>query len=134
MPLPGLVARLNRVGLNRVTRHIAPYIPGFGVVEHRGRRSGTLYRTPVNVFRTPGGFRVALTYGARAEWVRNVLAAGGAEVITRRRRYGAGSPRIEREPSRRGVPPPVRVILRLLDVSDFLVLSVTDQTAARVGP
>src|SRR5262245_53476578 len=60
MPLPRFVARLNRVGLNRLTSHIAPHIPGFGVMEHRGRRSGRPYRTPINVCRAPGGYRVAL--------------------------------------------------------------------------
>ena len=50
MAIPRTVARWNKVGLNRVTRRIAPWMPGFGVVVHRGRRSGRRYRTPVNVF------------------------------------------------------------------------------------
>jgi len=37
-----------QAGLNRVTRHIAPWMPGLGVVIHRGRRSGRRYETPVN--------------------------------------------------------------------------------------
>ena len=55
MPIPKTVARLNRVGLNRVTRRIAPWAPGFGVVVHQGRRSGNTYETPVNVFPTATG-------------------------------------------------------------------------------
>ena len=54
MPIPKVVARWNKAGLNRVTRHIAPWAPGLGVVVHRGRRSGRAYQTPVNVFREPG--------------------------------------------------------------------------------
>jgi hypothetical protein len=69
MPIPKNVARLNRVGLNRVTRRIAPWAPGFGVVVHRGRRSGNICETPVNVFPTATGVRVALTYGADTDWV-----------------------------------------------------------------
>jgi hypothetical protein len=36
---------------NRVTRPLVCWLPGFGVVEHAGRRLGRRYRTPVNVFR-----------------------------------------------------------------------------------
>lgn len=60
MPIPKTVARFNRVGLNRLTRHIAPWAPGFGLVRHRGRRSGATYETPVNVFPTSSGVRIAL--------------------------------------------------------------------------
>jgi hypothetical protein len=63
MPIPRTIGRWNKVGLNRVTRRIAPWLPGFGVVVHRGRRSGRPYRTPVNVFATDRGYRFALTYG-----------------------------------------------------------------------
>ncbi len=126
MPLPRFVARLNRVGLNHLTRHIAPHLPGFGVVEHRGRRSGRLYRTPVNVFRAPGGYRIALTYGADAEWVRNVVAAGGAVIHTRGRRVAVGAPRLEHDERRRSMPDPVRQILGLLHVTDFLRLDEVD--------
>jgi hypothetical protein len=45
MAIPRTIGRWNKVGLNRVTRRIAPWLPGFGVVEHRGRRSGRRYRT-----------------------------------------------------------------------------------------
>ena len=75
MPFPRAIARLNRAGLNRLTRHTAPLTPGMGVVIHRGRRSGRHYETPVNVFRTPDGYMFALTYGPESDWVRNVWPA-----------------------------------------------------------
>ena len=83
MVFPKKVAELNRVGLNRLTRHIADRLPGFGIVLHRGRRSGREFRTPLNVFRTDDGFVIALTYGPEADWVKNVLAAGGCDLLTR---------------------------------------------------
>ncbi len=79
MPLSRAIGRFNRVATNRLTRLIAGRLPGFGIITHRGRRSGRTYRTPVNVFRRPRGFVVALTYG-RGDWVKNVLAAGQAQV------------------------------------------------------
>jgi len=79
MPIPRIVRQWNKAGLNRVTKHIAPWAPGLGVVIHRGRRSGRLYQTPVNVFAAKDGYVFALTYGPDTDWVKNVLAAGGCE-------------------------------------------------------
>jgi hypothetical protein len=55
MPLPRSVARFNRRVTNQITGPLAPYAPGFGVIIHTGRKSGRQNRTPVNVFRSPGG-------------------------------------------------------------------------------
>jgi deazaflavin-dependent oxidoreductase (nitroreductase family) len=114
------IARFNRVVTNRVTGPLAPWLPGFGVVVHTGRTSGRAYRTPVNVFRYQGAFVIALTYGVGADWVRNVLAAGHCELVTRGRSHHLTGPRLVHDESRRRVPAPVRVPLRLLDVADFL--------------
>jgi hypothetical protein len=35
MPMPRLMARLNRVGLNRIMQRTAPRMRGLGVVVHR---------------------------------------------------------------------------------------------------
>jgi hypothetical protein len=35
----------------RFSRRFAGRLQGFGIIEHTGRRSGTQYRTPMNVFR-----------------------------------------------------------------------------------
>jgi deazaflavin-dependent oxidoreductase (nitroreductase family) len=120
MPFPRTIARLNRAGLNRLTRHTAPLTPGMGVVIHRGRRSGRRYETPVNVFRTPDGYLFALTYGPESDWVRNVLAAGGCELRTRRRTVALTSPRVVHDESRAGIRPLERAVLRILGVADFL--------------
>ncbi len=128
MPISKTVARLNRVGLNRVTRRIAPWAPGFGVVAHRGRRSGNSYETPVNVFPTATGVRIALTYGADADWVRNVLAAGGCQLRTGGRTLTLTAPKVVRDPTRSGTRAFERRVLRALRVEDFLDL--TEQPAS----
>ena len=122
MPIPRTIGRWNKVGLNRVTRRIAPWLPGFGVVVHRGRRSGRPYRTPVNVFATDRGYRFALTYGPDTDWVKNVLAAGGCELLTRGRAIRLVAPRLYHDERRRGIRPVERQILRILGVADFLYL------------
>jgi len=123
MPIPKNVARLNRVGLNRVTRRIAPWAPGFGVVVHRGRRSGNTYETPVNVFPTATGVRIALTYGADTDWVRNVVAAGGCQLRTRGRTLTLTAPKVVRDPTLSGTRAFERRVLRALRVEEFLDLT-----------
>lgn len=122
MPIPKAVRQWNKAGLNRVTRHVAPLMPGFGVVIHRGRRSGRQYQTPVNVFPAEDGYVFALTYGPDTDWVRNVLAAGGCELRTRRRTIRLVSPRLFHDESRRAIRPLERQVLRVLGVTDFLSL------------
>jgi deazaflavin-dependent oxidoreductase (nitroreductase family) len=114
------IAHFNRRATNRVTGPVAPWLPGFGVIVHMGRRSGRAYRTPVNVFRRDRRYVVALTYGTGSDWVKNVQAAGGCELLTRGRRHRLTAPQLVHDESRRLVPGPVRVALRLLDVADFL--------------
>ena len=70
------LAKINIAFTNRITGLFAGSLPGFGIVTHVGRKSGKVYRTPVNVFRVPTGFIIALTYSSQSEWVKNVLAAG----------------------------------------------------------
>jgi deazaflavin-dependent oxidoreductase (nitroreductase family) len=122
MPLPRSLARLNRVGFNRLTTRLFPRMAGFGVVIHRGRRSGREYRTPVNVFRGDGGVRIALTYGPDSDWVKNVLAAGGCRLRTRGQDLDLVDPRLVHDPERSGIRAPERTFLGLLGVNDFLDL------------
>jgi deazaflavin-dependent oxidoreductase (nitroreductase family) len=119
-------------GLNRVTKHIAPWTPGFGVVIHRGRRSGREYHTPVNVFATEDGYVLALTYSPDTDWVRNVLAADGCELRTRGRVIRLVSPRLFHDETRRAICPLERQVVRVLGVTDFLSLKTAP--AARQRP
>lgn len=120
MAIPKAVARFNNHVTNRMSRPLARHLPGFAVVTHVGRRSGRTYHTPVNMFRDGERYVFALTYGADSQWVKNVMAAGSCEVRARGRTVRLCEPRIFTDPERRLVPGPVRVVLQMLDVSDFL--------------
>src|ERR1700731_13028 len=98
------VAAFNLVVTNRITSRFAARLPGFGILAHVGRNSGRIYRTPVNVFRAPEGFLIALTYGRESEWVKNVLAAGGCKLETRGVQYQLSSTTIVHDPTRRRFP------------------------------
>ncbi len=133
MPIPRIFRRWNKAGLNHATVHIAPRMPGFGVVVHRGRRSGRVYQTPVNVFPAEGGYVLALTYGADTDWVKNVLAAGGCELRTRGRLIRLTSPRVFHDEQRAGIRPVERQVLRAIGVADFLSLRTASTDGATSG-
>lgn len=124
MPAPRWLARFNRAVTSHVTGPLAPHLPLFGVVVHTGRRTQRRYRTPVNAFRRGDRYVIALTYGADSQWVKNVLAAGGCTLETGGRKLRLSQPRLFHDERRRAMPAPVRVVLGLLDVSDFLELRV----------
>jgi deazaflavin-dependent oxidoreductase (nitroreductase family) len=119
------LAAFHRAVTNRITIRFVGRLPGFGIVSSVGRKSGKLYRTPVNVFREPDRFLIALTYGPDSGWVKNVLAADGCELETRGLRYQLSSPIVIHDPSRRRFPPLVRVILRFIASYDFLQLQAS---------
>jgi deazaflavin-dependent oxidoreductase (nitroreductase family) len=123
VPLPRGLTHFNRRATNRLTGPLASRLPGFGVVVHTGRASGRRYRTPVNVFRTADSVAIALTCGPEAQWVRNVLANGGALVSTGGRTWRLIRPQLAHDEGRRLVPAPVRLVRRLIGVADFLALS-----------
>jgi deazaflavin-dependent oxidoreductase (nitroreductase family) len=130
MPAPRWVARANKAGLNRVTKFIAPWAPGWAVVVHRGRKSGKTFRTPLWAFRRGNGFVIALTYGSEADWVRNVISAGGCELETRRRRYQVGNPRVYRDDNATDMPAFIRLMLRrVIKAPEFLSVDVVRELA-----
>ena len=130
MPTPRWVARANKAGLNRVTKFIAPWAPGWAVVVHRGRKSGKTFRTPLWAFRRQDGFVIALTYGPGADWVRNVISAGGCELETRRRRYQVGDPRVYRDENATDMPAFIGFMLRrVIKAPEFLSVDVVRELA-----
>lgn len=128
MPAPRWVAKFNRVGLNKVTRFIAPWAPGWAVVVHRGRKSGRVFRTPLWAFRRGNSYIMALTYGPDADWVRNVTAAGGCELESTGRRYRLANPTLYRDDRAAEMPPLIRFMLRrVVKTPDFLRLDVAEE-------
>ena len=50
-------------------------------LHHMGRKSGNQYATPVRADPTPDGFVIPLPYGTNVDWLKNVMAAGSAELV-----------------------------------------------------
>ena len=85
--------------LTQVTRPIAMRSAGSGssktsFVRHTGRTTGRIYETPVVAVEHAEGFLIALPYGGRTDWVKNVLAHGSATIVTGGHTYEVDQPQI----------------------------------------
>ena len=95
-----------------VVRPIVTKVPNFGIVTHRGRTTGRLYRTPVNVFRDGDAYLFFLTYGSDVDWVKNVLAAGSCMLEVRGHVVDLVEPQLITDPELRPAPAVARFIER----------------------
>ena len=64
------------------------------IVRHVGRRSGRTYQTPVIAARHDDSFLIALPYGQRTDWLKNVLGKGSATIVTNGRTYEVDGPEV----------------------------------------
>ncbi|WKG06327.1 nitroreductase family deazaflavin-dependent oxidoreductase [Mycolicibacterium sp. HK-90] len=113
MLMPPALERFQIKYINPLVKPFSKRLPGFTVIKHRGRKSGTPYETIVTSYRKDNVLAVTLMHG-KTNWVKNVLAAGEADVhlyggdikITNPRVVPAGTddptlPRIPRTAARR---------------------------------
>ncbi len=70
---PAATRQINRVAV-RLAGH--RWLPVWAVLWHRGRKSGKEYAVPISVIPTDTTFVIALPWGRRTDWVRNVRATG----------------------------------------------------------
>ena len=64
------------------------------VVRHVGRRSGRTYQTPVIAAQHDDSFLIALPYGERTDWLKNVLAGGPAAIMSNGHTYEVDRPKV----------------------------------------
>lgn len=65
-----------------------------GIIRVRGRRTGRVIETPVGIVAVDDAFLIATPYGAGAQWLRNVLAAGEAELVWEGHTYQVDRPEV----------------------------------------
>lgn len=119
--------------VNPVTRIVAGWLPGFGILRYRGRKTGRDYRTPMNVFRRGDEYVFALTYGPDAHWVQNILAAGECELRTLGRDRHLVDPRLAIDPALRDMPLLIRPFLRFMRVTQVLRMRTAAPTPGSLG-
>lgn len=90
MPVPMWVAQMNKRIFNprELKKGTRP------VLIHIGRSSGRRYETPIDAHPVDGGYIFIVMYGARSDWVQNVLASGGAALRIGGNNHDLVSPRI----------------------------------------
>jgi deazaflavin-dependent oxidoreductase (nitroreductase family) len=109
---------------NRFSRLFAGWLPGFGILRYRGRKTDKEYRTPMNVFRRGDECIFALTYGSDVQWVKNIVASGETWLRTVGRDIHLVEPELFTDPQRRLMPIPVRQFLGLMRVSEFMRMRI----------
>jgi hypothetical protein len=125
VPLPLALGRFNTRVTNRIIGPILVWFPWYGWLFHTGRTTGRAYKTPIMLFRRANSGVIALTYGSRTQWLKNVQATGVCTFQSPRSQpVHLDSPEFVHDPSRRLVPWIMRIPLAVLRVSDFLVLRV----------
>jgi deazaflavin-dependent oxidoreductase (nitroreductase family) len=128
MPTPLLapIRPFTKRFINPLTLPVAGHLPGLAIVIHRGRKTGRIHRAPMNVFRRDGDYVFALTYGSNVDWVRNVLVAGGVQLQVRGKTVELTDPELITDPTRHLMPLPVRFVLGLMRVDEFLRMRPTE--------
>jgi deazaflavin-dependent oxidoreductase (nitroreductase family) len=79
MIFPVWFERLQIKYVNPLLKPLSKRMPGFAVITHRGRTSGTGYETIVTAYRKGNVLAIGLAHG-KTNWVKNVLAAGEADI------------------------------------------------------
>jgi deazaflavin-dependent oxidoreductase (nitroreductase family) len=93
MVFPVAVENFQVKYFNPLIKPFARYLPGMATIKHRGRKSGKQYETIVTAYRKGGTVAIALAHG-KTDWVKNVLAAGEAELHFLRKDVHVTNPRI----------------------------------------
>jgi deazaflavin-dependent oxidoreductase (nitroreductase family) len=93
MLFPAWVDRLQIRYMNPAVKRVARFLPTFAVIKHRGRKSGRSYETVVNAYRRRRVLAILLGHG-NADWVKNVVAAGEADVRLFGRDLHVTNPRV----------------------------------------
>ncbi len=123
-PVLSAIRRMNRRLVNpRALRTAGRPGSAASVIRHIGRSTGAAYRTPIGVVDVGDSFVVFLPYGTSPDWLKNVLAAGSAELETEGRTLGVDAPEIVgAEAVGTVLSTKDRRVARLYGVNQFLVL------------
>jgi len=94
-PFRTLIRTSNKYLLNPLMLQLAGRRHWYAsVIEHTGRRSGKRYSTPIVADQVGEDILIPLPYGTQVDWVRNVLTAGHATLISKGRHFDVDSPEL----------------------------------------
>ena len=93
MLFPVAVEKFQVKYFNPVIKPFARFLPGMATIKHRGRKWGKVYETIVTAYRKGNVLAIVLGHG-KTDWVKNVLAAGEADLHFIRKEVHLTNPRI----------------------------------------
>lgn len=93
MKFPPWFEKLQIKYINPIAVPLARFLPGVTVIKHRGRKSGRQFETAVSAYRKGDTVAIMLAHG-KTNWVKNVLAAGEADIRLGRHDVRLVNPRI----------------------------------------
>jgi deazaflavin-dependent oxidoreductase (nitroreductase family) len=101
------------------------HMPILGVVQHRGRKTGRRYATPLGVRPAAGGgFVIPLTFSQASHWYQNIRAAGWGVVTYQGADHAVAGPvLVGRGTAGPAYPRYERLALRLIGINEFVRLT-----------
>ncbi|NNF55235.1 MAG: nitroreductase family deazaflavin-dependent oxidoreductase, partial [Acidimicrobiales bacterium] len=91
------------------------------VLIHEGRTSGRTYETPLDAHAVDGGYIFIVNYGARSDWVKNILAAGRATLRLGAQEIELSMPRLLTEDEALSqMPPTAKPMPGFLNINEYL--------------
>ena len=87
------IRKFNKAIYNRLAKLIAGKFL-YALIEHKGRKTGKAYSTPVLAGLHEGYFFTPLPYGADTDWFLNIMAAGGGKLHYQRQVYLVSHPQL----------------------------------------
>lgn len=127
MPMPLWWGKINKRVFNPRALHNGKW----KVLNHVGRTSGRLYRTPLDGYEIDGTFVFILVYGSRSDWVQNILHGGSATLEAEGDLIELAAPRLISEKEAWALldgvatPPP-----GFLNVNEFLQMDIVGRGPA----
>lgn len=112
--------RLNPLALRMARSGRGP----FSLIRHVGRKSGSVFETPVILARGQGGLVAELTYGTEVNWYRNIVVGGGAALHRGQWYCIVAVEQLPTDRGRRAFAPAARVVLTLLRRHEFRLIRV----------
>ncbi|GHE83865.1 hypothetical protein GCM10017786_13900 [Amycolatopsis deserti] len=86
---PAFAQAFNKIAARLAGRRLVPL---WALVQHRGRKSGRAYRTPIAIVgSTADSVYIGLPWGRHTDWVRN-LHAGGGTLVWKGRTFAVTEP------------------------------------------
>ena len=104
--LPNIVRYFSKLFRNRMIADVESGKSEMSIISHSGRKSGRAFRTPVEAIFLSNEVLIALVYGRKTDWLKNVLEQGGCSIFYKMQTYAATDPVILPVDSARELLPP----------------------------